>query len=103
MLRVVCGVLLKVEGYIAGVTNPMFQQHDTWWDLVCVLDLPNDVGYVYSPEEKKAEDAMGYPAGVHVSPKINTTTPAGMLSNQFIKGVISGIEHQLDEVSSSLV
>lgn len=26
---------LKVEGYIAGVTNPMFQQKREWWDVCC--------------------------------------------------------------------
>eukprot|EP01035_Chromulina_nebulosa_P019485 gene19485-25371_t len=33
---------LEVPGYIAGATNPMFQQKDTWWDLLCILDLPNN-------------------------------------------------------------
>ncbi len=32
---------LEVEGYIAGVTNPMFQAHPEWWDIMCQLDLPN--------------------------------------------------------------
>lgn len=30
--------LLKVPGFIAGVTNPAFAQHTQWWDLLC--DLP---------------------------------------------------------------
>ncbi len=32
---------LEVEGYIAGVTNPMFQSHTEWWDVMCQLDIPN--------------------------------------------------------------
>ncbi|KAI0480238.1 spindle pole body interacting protein [Xylariaceae sp. FL0804] len=30
--------LLKVPGFIAGVTNPTFEHHPEWWDLLC--DLP---------------------------------------------------------------
>ncbi|KOS48036.1 hypothetical protein ACN38_g1011 [Penicillium nordicum] len=30
--------LLKVPGFIAGVTNPTFANHPEWWDLMC--DLP---------------------------------------------------------------
>jgi len=31
--------LLKVPGFIAGVTNPAFSHHPEWWDLLC--DLPS--------------------------------------------------------------
>ncbi|KKA22870.1 hypothetical protein T310_3087 [Rasamsonia emersonii CBS 393.64] len=31
--------LLKVPGFIAGVTNPTFANHPEWWDLLC--DLPS--------------------------------------------------------------
>ncbi|KAL6250685.1 hypothetical protein RBB50_002988 [Rhinocladiella similis] len=31
--------LLKVPGFIAGVTNPAFSYHPEWWDLLC--DLPS--------------------------------------------------------------
>ncbi|KAJ5219391.1 uncharacterized protein N7498_001490 [Penicillium cinerascens] len=30
--------LLKVPGFIAGVTNPTFDNHPEWWDVLC--DLP---------------------------------------------------------------
>ncbi|KAK7740526.1 hypothetical protein SLS53_005369 [Cytospora paraplurivora] len=30
--------LLQVPGFIAGVTNPTFEHHPEWWDLLC--DLP---------------------------------------------------------------
>ena len=29
--------LLKVPGFIAGVTNPAFSHHSEWWDLLCDL------------------------------------------------------------------
>jgi general stress protein YciG len=48
---------VQIPGYIAGVTNPMFQQHDAWFDLLCILDVPNGRGTVISAEEKRAEDA----------------------------------------------
>lgn len=31
--------LLKVPGFIAGVTNPTFEFHPEWWDLLC--DIPS--------------------------------------------------------------
>jgi Stabilization of polarity axis len=31
--------LLRVPGFIAGVTNPAFANHHEWWDLLC--DLPS--------------------------------------------------------------
>lgn len=31
--------LLKVPGFLAGVTNPTFENHEEWWDLLC--DLPS--------------------------------------------------------------
>lgn len=31
--------LLKVPGFIAGVTNPAFSYHPEWWDVLC--DLPS--------------------------------------------------------------
>ena len=50
---------LEVLGYISGVTNPMFQQHEAWWDLLCVLDLPHNTGTILSAEEKRHEDSGG--------------------------------------------
>ena len=35
----------------------MFQENDSWWDLLCILDLPNNTGTVKSAEEKRSEDA----------------------------------------------
>ncbi|CAH0049080.1 unnamed protein product [Clonostachys solani] len=31
--------LLNVPGFIAGVTNPAFEHHSEWWDILC--DLPS--------------------------------------------------------------
>lgn len=29
---------MRRPGFIAGVTNPAFQSHDNWWDVLC--DIP---------------------------------------------------------------
>ena len=29
---------LQVSGYIAGVTNPVFESKEEWWDVMCFLD-----------------------------------------------------------------
>eukprot|EP00164_Ancoracysta_twista_P004242 GFYU01005716.1.p1 GENE.GFYU01005716.1~~GFYU01005716.1.p1 ORF type:complete len:710 (-),score=142.81 GFYU01005716.1:76-2205(-) len=29
---------LEIKGYIAGVTNPVFEQQQSWWDVLCDLD-----------------------------------------------------------------
>ncbi|CCJ29531.1 unnamed protein product [Pneumocystis jirovecii] len=30
--------LLTIQGYIAGVTNPAFEHHPEWWDVLCNID-----------------------------------------------------------------
>ncbi|EMR08480.1 hypothetical protein PNEG_03307 [Pneumocystis murina B123] len=30
--------LLTISGYIAGVTNPTFERHPEWWDILCDID-----------------------------------------------------------------
>ncbi|KAG4304548.1 hypothetical protein PORY_001941, partial [Pneumocystis oryctolagi] len=30
--------LLTIHGYIAGVTNPAFEHHPEWWDILCNID-----------------------------------------------------------------
>ncbi|KAG4302517.1 hypothetical protein PCK1_001244 [Pneumocystis canis] len=30
--------LLTIHGYIAGVTNPAFEHHPEWWDILCDID-----------------------------------------------------------------
>jgi len=49
---------LEQDGYIAGVTNPMFQSRYEWWDLLCVLNLPAQSCRVFSPAERRAEDGV---------------------------------------------
>ncbi|KAI8137550.1 docking domain of Afi1 for Arf3 in vesicle trafficking-domain-containing protein [Fennellomyces sp. T-0311] len=62
--------LLKCPGFIAGVTNPTYEEHTGWWDVLCNIDtgkitVSKDIeltcpgisnGYSYSPG-----DADGQP------------------------------------------
>eukprot|EP00601_Ochromonadales_sp_CCMP2298_P016521 CAMPEP_0173222990 /NCGR_PEP_ID=MMETSP1142-20121109/3547_1 /TAXON_ID=483371 /ORGANISM="non described non described, Strain CCMP2298" /LENGTH=432 /DNA_ID=CAMNT_0014151121 /DNA_START=52 /DNA_END=1347 /DNA_ORIENTATION=+ len=88
---------LEVPGYVAGVTNPMFQQHEKWWDLLCVLDLPNGTGHITSAEERQTKRSVTPPPnGV----KHRTTYEETMhyqADNKFVKGVISGINQLVGE------
>jgi hypothetical protein len=48
-------------GYIAGVTNPMFKQHQGWYDVCCEIDIgkmkcPKTSQGFYMYEEEKYAD-----------------------------------------------
>lgn len=104
---------LEVPGYISGVTNPMFQQHESWWDLLCVLDLPHNTGSILSAEEKRHEDSSGRTDRSSMS--VNSNKQAQInndgsneneeeegnsyinMDEKFIAGVLSGIQSKLGE------
>lgn len=48
--------LLKVPGFIAGVTNPTFKHKSEWWDLLC--DLPTGRMFI-SPKVEQAPVTEG--------------------------------------------
>lgn len=96
---------LETKGYIAGVTNPMFQQRESWWDLLCILDLPNNIGHVYSAEDKKPDiDSRG---GISSSTSSSNPSKLNISSaeeaqhfqadNKFILAVTSGINARIGE------
>ena len=115
-------IVYQVQGYISGVTNPMFQQRDTWWDLACILDLSSGTGTVQTAEEKRAEDSPGSrpkstkhhhtnsnSSSNPSSSSSTSATPASPMTSsaesslqarmdhKFITSVISGIKADLDE------
>uniref|UniRef100_A0A7S2E3N0 UDENN domain-containing protein n=1 Tax=Octactis speculum TaxID=3111310 RepID=A0A7S2E3N0_9STRA len=47
---------IETQGFIAGVTNPVFEENTRWWDLLCVLNLPEKSGVCMTVEEKLKED-----------------------------------------------
>eukprot|EP01039_Chlorochromonas_danica_P004229 gene4229-4646_t len=72
----------EVKGYIAGVTNPMFQQHDQWWDLLCVLDLPNSTAQVISADDRRAEDTSSSSSSIkHASMGSASTSSSSTRNN----------------------
>jgi len=85
----------------------MFQQHDNWWDLLCILDLPNCTGHVYSAEERKLEDGSGLSFGN--SKNSSSSLPSSSapssyedslhysVDSKFIQGVVSGIGARINE------
>ncbi|CAN0181531.1 unnamed protein product, partial [Ectocarpus fasciculatus] len=50
---------LETPSYVAGVTNPMFETHPEWWDVLCQLDLPNGSGTVITAEEMFSDGGGG--------------------------------------------
>lgn len=108
---------LEVKGYVAGVTNPMFQQRENWWDILCTLDLPNNTGTVYALEDRKNNDAMLHSpsssnltaaaasstASADATSEISVSKPSGeenthhAVDTRFVQGVLSGISMQLSE------
>ena len=51
--------LLNVPGFIAGVTNPTFELHPEWWDILC--DLPSGWVKISSKiEQAPASEGLAY-------------------------------------------
>ncbi|KAH8673850.1 docking domain of Afi1 for Arf3 in vesicle trafficking-domain-containing protein [Xylariales sp. PMI_506] len=51
--------LLKIPGFIAGVTNPTFEMHPEWWDILC--DIPTGRIKISSKiENAPATDGLVY-------------------------------------------
>jgi len=48
---------LEARGFVAGVTNPVFEGNPKWWDLCVVLNLQERTATVVSAEEKAREKA----------------------------------------------
>lgn len=83
----------------------MFQQRDNWWDLICILDLPNMSGTIYSAEEKRKNEESHKNSGRMTPPPSGNNSkilPYDELlhyniDNKFIKIIISGINVFLSE------
>lgn len=75
----------------------MFQQHDNWFDLLCILDLPNKKGTVQTAEERKAEEAAQ--KGKPYTPPTRSADDTSHESpdSKFIQSILSGIEAKLGE------
>lgn len=94
--------LLKVPGFVAGVTNPAFANHPEWWDLLCDLSTgrmkisshiepaPVTEGLVYFRQQNIY--AQSPPASSSNNPH---SDPTG--DNQFMRDIQSGITNRHGE------
>lgn len=95
--------LLKVPGFIAGVTNPTFELHPEWWDILC--DLPSGRIKISSKiEEAGATEGLVYfkqqnPAYANLVTSTTNNAAANDLTgdNAFIHDILKGIAARLGE------
>jgi len=90
--------LLNVPGFIAGVTNPTFELHPEWWDLLCDLpsgrmkissrieEAPLTEGLVYFKQQNPT-----YANLVNTSSSTNSATTDLTGDNAFIEDVMKSI------------
>lgn len=92
---------LETPGYVAGVTNPVFQGNASWWDLACILNLPEGTGACMSPEEKMKEDEKHNkrpaPQSHAGSEEVEENRQESRADSAFIQKVMSGIRAELGE------
>eukprot|EP01041_Mallomonas_annulata_P003594 gene3594-7141_t len=87
---------LEVDGYIAAVTNPMFAQRDSWWDIVCTVEGLGSSGTVLSADEKRSADAVL--KGKQIFSRVVVEhTEHEALDAKFIAVLIAGLEARLGE------
>ena len=61
------------NGYVAGVTNPMFKSKETWWDLMCDMETGKCIHSPHSPVHGSGGGSGGGGSG---SSLISRTTTA---------------------------
>ncbi|CAB4409813.1 unnamed protein product [Rhizophagus irregularis] len=96
--------LLKVPGFIAGVTNRIFEDHSSWWDVLCNIDtgkitVSKDIAtpsYGTKPDERPEEGTR--------SPSATKTESWGRekwdtTDNEFMAEVMHAIQHHYGETS----
>lgn len=106
---------LSVAGYVGGATNPMFQSKEQWWDVLCVLDLPNLRGTVTvsssspsSPTDGESGNGSGSDDALalqeqHVHENADARFLAGLLSG-LAAGCSEGwVRQRFHDLTTSLV
>lgn len=89
--------LLKVPGFIAGVTNPAFANHPEWWDLLC--DIPTGRMKISSSIEQP-EITEGLVAFQQQHPSL--LSPAGAFNNTTGNDA-TGDTAFMDDINRSIV
>ena len=87
---------LEVKGYIAGVTNPVFEGNSNWWDLLCNLDTGKVVTSAEHARAKAAQSSSPSRATMHAQ-----DIPEGRthddIDKVFIERVLSGVRRRFGE------
>ncbi|ORY10630.1 docking domain of Afi1 for Arf3 in vesicle trafficking-domain-containing protein [Clohesyomyces aquaticus] len=96
--------LLKVPGFIAGVTNPAFAHKAEWWDLLCDLPTgrmkishriegaPITDGLTFFQQQGGLVNGAG---GSHAEGKSGASDPTG--DSQFMDGLLASIANRHGE------
>ncbi|KAK7189470.1 hypothetical protein DPSP01_001461 [Paraphaeosphaeria sporulosa] len=92
--------LLKVPGFIAGVTNPAFSYKPEWWDLLC--DLPtgrmkisNKIELPQPTEGQVFFQSQGIPVGIYPSGSDKAADPTG--DTHFMESLVASIANRHGE------
>jgi len=65
---------LSVPGYLTGVTNPMFEEHPEWWDILCNIstgkitvnaNMITDIPEKYVPADNELMAEVNYNVNAH--------------------------------------
>ncbi|KAL9061558.1 MAG: hypothetical protein Q9162_000090 [Coniocarpon cinnabarinum] len=93
--------LQQVPGFIAGVTNPIFEHQERWWDLLCHLDGHMKIS---SNLEQPAmtEGAQSFQQANPVTNQTSSAHPGGSSQDftgdtLFMSNVLRNIENRLGE------
>ena len=93
--------LLKVPGFVAGVTNPAFANHHEWWDLLCDLptgrmkissrieQAPVTEGLVYFQQQNPAIPVNAAATSTSILNSTPASDPTG--DNLFIEDIVRSI------------
>ncbi|KAK2737034.1 hypothetical protein FQN57_000483 [Myotisia sp. PD_48] len=87
--------LLKVPGFVAGVTNPAFANHHEWWDLLC--DLPSGRMKI----SKDIESAPNTEGTQYFQPQ-NFSTSTGILGGPSTPPDVTGDAQFMDDILRSI-
>ncbi|OQN96130.1 hypothetical protein B0A48_18045 [Cryoendolithus antarcticus] len=94
--------LLKVPGFIAGVTNPAFGHKTEWWDVLCDISTgrmrisnkietgPPTEGVTYFQQNPMAPSTMSASAGIVAIAAVGHSLSAGLGGNAIPTGSLSG-------------
>lgn len=88
--------LLNVPGFIAGVTNPTFENHPEWWDILC--DLPSGRIKISSKIEP-APVTEGLLYFQQQNPTLATTASGNANNNQDLTGDVAFIADILKSIA----